>query len=123
MILPLCHADPVVQDVPLVLMHRVTRFPWRADSERATAKSARRSLVVAARRLLSNMVRKLGPANFAKMATMAITIISSINVKPDCLRDFIYLPLFIILRITVTLSKLPEIKGGGKPINGCGWWE
>lgn len=93
-ILPPCQADPVVHEVPLELMQSVTRFPCRADSERASARSVSRSFVAVARRLFCIMVLKLGPASAASIPTIATTISNSIKVNPDCCRSLMVLPLF-----------------------------
>ena len=72
----------VLQVVPLVLRHTVTRRLLRNDSSRASCNPATSSLAWAANRLLLTSEVKLGTANVIRTASTASVIISSTSENP-----------------------------------------
>ena len=96
-ILPAFQLEPVVHELPLLLVQRLTRLPSRAASDLASAKSPIKSFVAVVKRLFNNIVLKLGPAKAAKMATIAITINNSTIVNPCVRRYLIEKPLWDLI--------------------------
>jgi hypothetical protein len=69
-------------------LHTDTGVERRNASERANRKSLTNASAALLTERFTNMVRKLGTASDARIATIATTIINSINVNPR-LRFFI----------------------------------
>lgn len=84
-----CSQSPVeAHEVPVLLLHSVTREPRRMASDRAMFKALTSSLVLLVSWLAAMVPRKLGTARLVRMASTDRLTKSSIKVNPRAV-DFL----------------------------------